>query len=34
MYDNTDMHKWVMYHINLEDWSSKILFMENRTIGP
>ena len=34
MNDNTDMHKWVMYLINLEEWSSKILLMENWAIGP
>ena len=34
MYDDMDMHNWVMYHTNLENWIFKILLMENRTINP
>ena len=34
MYDDMDMHNWVTYHTNLENWIFKILLMENRTISP
>ena len=34
MYDDTDMHNWVTYHTNLENYIFKIQLMENRTISP
>ena len=34
IYDDTDMHNWVTYRTNLENWIFKIVSMENRTISP
>ena len=32
MYDDMDMHNWVTYHTNLENWIFKIQLIENRTV--